>query len=201
MINVVLVWVFTYSFRNERPDIPGRSSYIFQCNWTCHQRPLVFRDHSCMVHGVVFQDSFYWNCIRAIWLLMLLACTHTYSHIYMYLIAVHYSHCSRVHWASDFQRRWPDSLHQACSRIWVCWGSTRREEEHVVDQRGPTSARAPSGTDIPGRNGSRRRSAVWWLQNGFSITARWEVVRLIACSFSGQFHNYCLLYCKINCVW
>ncbi len=33
----------------------------FQCNRTCHQRPLVWRYHTYMASGVVFQDRF--HCI------------------------------------------------------------------------------------------------------------------------------------------
>ncbi len=35
----------------------------FQCNWTCHQRPLVLRDQILMASCLLFQDGFYCNCL------------------------------------------------------------------------------------------------------------------------------------------
>ena len=47
----------------ERP-LPWENVLYFQYNWTCHQRPPVFKDHFFMANGVVFQDRF--HCILII---------------------------------------------------------------------------------------------------------------------------------------
>ena len=42
----------------EGAHIPAEGP-TFQCNWTCHQRPPVLRDHIFMAIRVVFQDRFH----------------------------------------------------------------------------------------------------------------------------------------------
>ncbi len=54
-----------------RYHLSWRTTYSWQvihCNWTCHQRPPVLRDHMFMANRVILQDRFYCMYLTNIYL-------------------------------------------------------------------------------------------------------------------------------------